>query len=244
MYCTICDPKMKYTECICNDHIRQFEEIHKSIKFTEFSNFKLVKTWSISTMTMCAKFNSPINIENYKACYETKESKNKFYNCLNIYLTVKYQNKSRISLKLFTNGNIQLAGATNVHSATYAIRKIFKRLININCFNTSNPFISDIRICMINSDFKIDKNIKQPFMCSLIDQLKIQTDMNILRYSFNPSKYPGINIKFVHNVNEQTTCSVFRPGSIMITGGNNLKNYREILFKICNFLENNNEILY
>lgn len=243
MHCCICDPKSKYSDCICNPVFKEFDETYYSIKSPEFSNFKIIKDWSISTMTLCAKFNAPITIENYKAFYETKESKSKFYNCLNIYLSVKYQTKSRISIKLFTNGNIQLAGATNVYSATYAIRKIFKRLVKTDCFINGTPFVSDVRICMINSDFKIDKNIKQTEMCSLIDDIIPEGTMNILRYTFNPSKYPGINIKFLHN-GEQTTCSVFRPGSVMITGGNNLKNYKTILDQVFIFLENNNKILY
>lgn len=243
MHCCICDPKSKYTDCICNPVFKDFEDIHSSIKSPECRNFKVVKDWAISTMTICAKFNVSINIEDYKTYYETKESKSKFYNCLNIYLGVKYQNRCKISVKLFTNGNIQLAGATNVYSATYAIRKIFKRLLKSDCFNNGTPFISDVRICMINSDFKIDKNIKQADMCTLLDEIIPLGSTNILRYTFNPSKYPGINIKFLHN-EEQTTCAVFRPGSIMITGGNNLKNYKQILEHLFDFFEKNNKLLY
>ena len=240
MHCSICDPKSKYENCICNDSIKDFHETYETISTNKHSSFDIIKNWSISTMTMCTKFNTPINIEIYKKLYDVRENQNKFYNCINIYLGVKYQQKNKISVKIFTNGNIQLAGILNVVSACYAIRKIFNRLCKSGAF-TGEPYISDTKICMINSDFKINKNIRQQEVCSIID--KNLTSYNILRYSFNPSKYPGINIKFLHN-GQQTTCSIFRPGSIMITGGNNINNYQIILSCVLDFLQNNNQVLY
>lgn len=241
--CLICDPKEKYECCICSDSIRSFDEIHESIKVPSCKNFKTSKNWAISTITLCAKFNSYIDTVLYVKNYGCKETKSKFYNCINLYISVKYQSKVQVSAKIFTNGNIQLAGVTNVRAATYALRKIFNRLLNLGAF-LGDPTISDVRICMINSDFKIDKNIKQADLCSIIDK-KIDEDeeLGIVRYSFNSSKYPGINIKFMHE-ESVTTCAIFRPGSIMITGGNNIKNYKFIIESISNLLENNYELLY
>jgi TATA-box binding protein (TBP) (component of TFIID and TFIIIB) len=168
----------------------------------------------------------------------------RFYNCVNTYISTKYQNKNKVSIKIFTNGNIQLAGILNVTSATYTIRKIFKRLKNINAFsNEREPYISNVRICMINSDFKIDKNIKQAQLCKIIDE----NDYSFIkRYSFIPSKYPGINIKIAENEEDSKciTCSVFRPGSIIITGGNDLNIYKQTLENLLFILKNNNNVLY
>ena len=240
--CLICDPKVKYDYCICNEIIKNFDETFEDIKTFPCEYFNIKKAWTISTITMCAKFNSRIDIDLYAKNYETKETKSKFYNCINLELGVKYQNRFKISAKIFINGNIQLAGVTNVKAAMYAIRKIFKRLQILAAF-LSEPDISDIKICMINSDFKIDKNIKQSDFCSVLDEIITSKKFNILRYSFNSSKYPGINIKFLHDTS-QTTCSIFRPGSIMITGGNDIKNYKKIIETILILLENNYQILY
>jgi len=240
--CLICDPKCKYEQCICNNLIKNFEETHEDIFVHPCEHYSVIKNWTISTITICAKFNAAIDTKLYLKNYEIKETKSKFYNCINIYLSVKYQNKSRVSAKIFTNGNIQLAGVTNVKTATYALRKIFKRLLTLGAF-VGDAYISDIRICMINSDFKIDKNIKQTEFCSILDKCAESNDFNILRYSFNSSKYPGINIKFLHD-ESQTTCSIFRPGSVMITGGNNVKNYKTIIETICDLFKNNYQILY
>lgn len=242
VYCLTCDPKSKYDHCICNDVIRNFEETYEYIKVSPCERYDVIKNWAISTITICAKFNAAIDTTLYLQNYEIKETASKFYNCINIYISVKYQNKSRVSAKIFTNGNIQLAGVTNVKAATYALRKIFKRLLTLGAF-IGDAYISDIRICMINSDFKIGKNIKQTEFCSILDKCVESNDSNILRYSFNSSKYPGINIKFLHD-NSQTTCSIFRPGSIMITGGNNVKNYKTIIENVCDLLKNNYQLLY
>jgi TATA-box binding protein (TBP) (component of TFIID and TFIIIB) len=95
---------------------------------------------------------------------------------------------------------------------------------------------------MINSDFKIDKNIKQSNVCKFLDTKEIGC---IKTYSFNPSKYPGINIKFTNPYSEKLiTCAMFRPGSVIITGGNDINSYKYILNQIFNLLQNNNDFLY
>jgi TATA-box binding protein (TBP) (component of TFIID and TFIIIB) len=245
MNCSICDPKSKYQDCICNENFSDFYDTYNELNSIKSGKtINILKNWSISTMTICCKFNSEIDLQKYRNEYQINNDKKSFYNCINVYTGVKYQFKNRVSLKIFTNGNIQLAGILNVMSATYAIRKIFKRLNNINAFNEEkDPYISDVRICMINSDFKIDKNIKQLLFCEHIDS----SDYDFVnRYSFNPSKYPGINLKVFNpdrrNRKEIITCSIFRPGSIIITGGNDIKSYKFILNKLLFILENNNII--
>lgn len=241
MHCYICDPKSKYENCICNKNFSQFYDIYDSIDCEDCESFKIAKKWSISTMTLCCSFNSCIDLEKYREIYEIKPSNKNFYNAICVYIGVKYQNKNKVSIKIFKNGNIQLAGVTNIRSACYSIRKMFKRLHKNDMFIDPDPSITDLRICMINSDFKIDKNIRQSEFCKIIDNE--QDKYSILRYSFNSSKYPGINIKFKHE-EDLTTCAVFRPGSIMITGGNQIKNYKIIIESLLDILQKYNTILY
>ena len=240
-FCKICDPKCKYSDCICNENFTNFydtyNELH-SIEKTE--NFSLSKNWSISTMTVCCGFNSSIRLQEYIKTYCSEISGKTFYNCINTYTGVKYQSKNRVSIKIFSNGNIQLAGVLNVMSATYAIRKLYRRLYSLDAFD-SESHISNVRICMINSDFKIDKNIKQALVCKFLDESE---NLSIKTYSFNPSKYPGINIKFKNPFNQSIiTCAMFRPGSIIITGGNDINSYKFVLNEILLLLKNN-DFLY
>ena len=241
-HCKICDPKCKFSGCICNENFSQFYDIYNYISNVDsVDDIKMIKKWSISTMTICCSFNCNIHLEKYIAEYIPDVSKLKFYNCINTYTSTKYQSKSRVSIKIFKNGNIQIAGILNVTSACYCIRKLFKRINNIQAFTCeTEPFISNVRICMINSDFKIDKNIKQTLFCKEIDS----GDHDFIRrYSFNPTKYPGINIK-VKTGNKDLTCAIFRPGSIIITGGNDISCYKETLENIFLILKYNKTLLY
>ena len=242
--CHICDPKCKYENCICNENFANFYNIYNEMQSLEsLGDITVVKPWSISTMTICCKFNSSINLEKYSNVYCEEINPKKFYNCINTYISIKYQLKSQISIKIFSNGNIQLAGVLNVKSVTYSIRKIYKRLTSLEAFVDENFHISDLRICMINSDFKIDKNIKQSLLCKL---LETENFSYIKRYSFNPSKYPGINIKFENPYlpGNLISCIIFRPGSIIITGGNDLSSYNYVYEKVLNLLTMSKDILY
>jgi TATA-box binding protein (TBP) (component of TFIID and TFIIIB) len=241
--CTICDPRSQYTDCICNPNFKSFDQVYKN-KFSEdekYTSFNVIKKWDISTMTVCCCFNSVIDTEKYKAVYNDENGKKQFYNCANIYITVKYQNKPKVSAKIFSNGNIQLAGVLNPYSTTYALRKLFKRLSVLNAFTSETAHISNARICMINSDFKIDKYIKQSDLCKILDQGKL----NYLKtYSFNPNKYPGVNIKMQDpDSNKVMSCIVFRPGSVIITGGNDIASYERMYRCIIDAFVRNESLL-
>lgn len=243
--CEICDPKQKYidTPCICHKNFKTFFEDYEKIRsYSNLGSFDILKKWSISTMTICCNFNSIIDHQLYRDRFINNEDSKVFYNCINTYITVKYQDKKRISLKIFKNGNIQLAGVLNVMSATYAVRKVYRRLTEVKAFlNPEFSKITDLRICMINSDFKISKNIKQNVLCDILDTTG---ETIISRYSFDPSKYPGINIKIEDpETKNKLTVAVFRPGSIILTGGFDITLYFKTLKFLLKIL-NNNEIIY
>jgi TATA-box binding protein (TBP) (component of TFIID and TFIIIB) len=135
-----------------------------------------------------------------------------------------------------------MAGVLNVSAMTYGFRKIFKRLSTLKAFEDENEaHISDVKICMINSDFKIDKNIKQSSLCKFFDEKSLSY---IKRYSFNPNKYPAINLKiFNSNGIGTTTCLIFRSGSVMITGGNDILEYSNIYKNFLKIIHDNDSIL-
>tara|TARA_B110000971_G_scaffold209749_1_gene236224 strand:+ start:3069 stop:3545 length:477 start_codon:yes stop_codon:yes gene_type:complete len=154
---------------------------------------------------------------------------------------VKYQDRPKVSAKIFSNGNIQLAGVLNPRASTYALRKIFKRLKTLNAFVSETAKISNVRICMINSDFKIDKFVKQTELCKILDNRDLE---HLKTYSFNPNKYPGVNIKMQEpDFNKVMSCIVFRPGSIIITGGNDINSYEKIYRCIIEAFVRNENIL-
>jgi TATA-box binding protein (TBP) (component of TFIID and TFIIIB) len=135
-----------------------------------------------------------------------------------------------------------MAGVLNVKAMAYGFRKIFKRLLSLKAFEDEDEaYISNVKICMINSDFRIDKNIRQSSLCKFFDEKSLSY---IKRYSFNPNKYPAINLK-IYNSNgiDTTTCLIFRSGSIMITGGNDILEYYKIYNNLLKIINDNDFIL-
>lgn len=243
--CCICDPKSKFTNCICNKGFSLFNQICSNFKLTELDEplkFSIIKPWSISTITACCNFNSQIDVKKYTDFYGCNLNKKRFYNCIHCYIGVKYQDKNKISVKIFSNGKMQMAGVLNVSSMAYGFRKIFKRLTTLQAFrNVDEANISNVKICMINSDFKIDKNIKQSSLCKLFDEKNLSY---IKRYSFNPNKYPAINLKILNSDGISiTTCLIFRSGSVMITGGNDIFEYYNIYNNFLKIINENDSIL-
>ena len=253
--CDICDPKSKFMKCICNRSFSLFTQtcnnFSNSSNSSNFSNsneieeplkFAVVKPWSISTITAVCNFNSNVDVKKYTDFYGCNLNKKRFYNCIHCYIGVKYQDKKKISVKIFSNGKMQMAGVLNVSAMAYGFRKIFKRLSVLQAFEDKDGAeITNVKICMINSDFKINKNIKQSSLCKFFDEKNLSY---IKRYSFNPNKYPAINLKILNSDGIGiTTCLIFRSGSVMITGGNDILEYNIIYNNFLKIINENYSIL-
>lgn len=275
-FCSICDPKKKYFNCICGENWNTFEEHLNTLSNIESP--LILQPMSISTMTLCCNFNSHVDLDTLADLYadsvkyapnakKTKKSNKKecFYNSLLMRMTVKYQsdkkNKNEISVKFFPNGKIQIAGCNTIKSCCYAIRKAYNRVLKSGCFMEDYK-ITESKIVMINTDFKIKYNINQEVLTEILSTKTIDKNFNFLQVIYQSSKYPGINAKFItddnlldyakfqlehgfkkkyHNV---ISILIFRPGSIIITGGNKIYDYTVALNSILNIIsENKSEIL-
>lgn len=267
--CDICDPKKKYSNCICDSSWKSFNDTIQ--KISEYNVDILNVKLRISTITLCCNFNSDIDLskfyKKYKDCIKyTPRTKNtakisSFYNSLLMNMGVKYQSKQTVSIKYFPNGKIQVAGLQTIRACAYCIRKAFNRLSKSGCF-LQEPSVNNPRICMINSDFKINKNIHQDELCKILARFHVNKNGNITQLIFQPSKYPAINVKIIpdHRKEEykehcekkgimkkfENTISllIFRSGSVIITGGKCIQSYSEIYCKILELLSNNTNILY
>ncbi len=162
-----------------------------------------------------------------------KKKRRVFYNQVSIYVMVKGKNKKPVSVKLFLNGAIQMTGCKTVAHAIEALNKIFNELSKIKAIIASKNYclkvvekkfatsieilniknVKDIRIAMINSNFRI--NFK-------IDRAKLHNLMLAENYevSYDPEKHACVNIKYDH-MDKQLSIFVFEGGSIIITGVNN-----------------------
>ena len=254
--CKICDPKCKYNDCICSEDWKNFDKILQDIK--KISPDILLESLRISTITLCFNLNSNINVEQLIKKYPYKNN-GKFYNSYIFNWHTKYQLKKTVSVKIFPNGKAQIAGLSTIKSCAYIIRKIFNKIKPF--FFSDSAKISDVNIVMINSDFKIMNTLNLINFCDILSNNTIQSNGNFLNIVYQPTKYPAINSKFIcnkyledyyhHNYKygfkkKFTKCIsilIFRSGSIIVTGGNNINDYLETYNYILNFIQKHSDLV-
>ena len=252
--CTTCDPKCKYNNCICLEEWKNFDETMNKIK--NVSSKLLVESLRISTITLCFNLNSNIDTDNLIKKYEYK-NKGKFYNSFIFNWHTKYQIKKTVSIKIFKNGKVQITGVNTIKSCCYIIRKIYNKLLNF--YISDNYHLSDIKICMINSDFKISGLLNLYSLCDVCNNYNINKGGNYLNIVYQPIKYPAINCKFIvddklddynnhlylHGIKKKYSHTIsiliFRSGSIIITGGKNINDYLNVYKYLLSLFENNNK---
>ena len=257
-YCKICDPKCKYLDCICAESWKSFDETLEEIK--NVSSEILLESLRISTITLCFNLNSNIDTEGLSKKYVSKNN-GKFYNSLIFNWHTKYQYKTVVSVKIFHNGKVQIAGLSNIKSCAYIIRKV-----NNKCSdyyeNKKEAKITNVKIAMINSDFKISDTLNMTNFCELLSNYSVQTNGNFLSIVYQPIKYPAINTKFICNkyleqyfehvykyslkrkFDKSISILIFRSGSIIITGGNDINDYLDVYKYIINIINLNNKNLF
>ena len=123
--------------------------------------------------------------------------------------------------------------------------------------DNKNIHMNDYRIVLINCDFELEKNI---------DRYKLHNEIIKNNYysSYEPCSYPGVNIKYFINTNntngicccdcmcdgkgngdghgdcKRVTIAVFKSGSIIITGGQNVDQIIKSYNFITKFISNMN----
>ena len=258
MYCNICDPKCKYLDCICAETWKNFDETLYKIK--NVSSEILSQSLRISTITLCFNLNTNIDTIKLGEKYESKNN-GKFYNSLIFNWHTKYQIKTIVSVKIFPNGKVQIAGLSNIKSCAYIMRKIYNKCTEFY-ENKEIAKVSEVKIAMINSDFKINETIDLIKCCELLSNYSIVSNGNFLSIVYQPIKYPAINTKiicdrYIENYNEhiythsfkkkyKNTISVmiFRSGSIIITGANDINDYLFTYEYLINLIKINNKTLF
>ena len=200
---------------------------HEALK--KFDNMSYV---SLSTMTIICNLSRTIDIKQlslnfkspvYPVCilkhtkahdeYElTKRGKTKksFYN----QVTIQYQDVTTKSIKLFSNGRLQMTGMTSIADAHRAANVVCQIIKNIS--NELNEYIDivpiELTVGMINSNFSFGTHLNILKLKSDIEQFD---DVHI---TYDPEVYPGLKIK--HRMSDDSYCSifVFSTGNIVMTG--------------------------
>ena len=195
---------------------------------------------------------------------KNKKDNEHFYNSCSIIIKPSLDIKC-VNIKLFNNGNITLTGSKGELDGYNASTILLNELKNkpeifpeheLSIINESK--IINYRITMINSDFNTN------FKIDLIKLLDILNNLeNNLFIKFNPEKYRGLIIGFFWNENKKNqlgycncptkckgkgngkgdgqckkvTISIFKSGSIIITGGFLIKQIEDAYAFINNILK-------
>ena len=158
-----------------------------------------------------------------------------FYN----QITLHVYNDKIVNVKIFNNGKFQMTGVKNIQQGKNVVNIIYNFLNNLSLdikekiLDNLESKIKDIEIGMINSDFNVGFKINREILHRLV--------INRGYYSsFEPSIYPGVNIKYYYNAStnycglckctqicdgkgkngccKKITVAVFNSGSTIITG--------------------------
>jgi len=151
-----------------------------------------------------------------------------------------------VSVKIFLNGSIQIAGSKSIEQINKSIEcliKILKKRYFVESLNEEihlvesyNFAIKDFKINMINSNFYVNYKINIENLYPLITKRGVKA-------RFEPLSHRCVNIKFVPDTNKETdkpiSIFVFESGSIIITGARNGNNIKAAYEFITNVLDEN-----
>lgn len=143
---------------------------------------------------------------------------------------------SKLSIKIFKNGSIQMSGIKNIQAVNTGLTKLLNELkkeygipTNIDGENNMKIIkfiedsdklsISNFKIDMINSGFTVNYEINR-------ENLYLQLLKNNIECKFEPSIHAGVNIKYYPKdlINKKVSLFVFESGNIIITGAKNIDN--------------------
>jgi TATA-box binding protein (TBP) (component of TFIID and TFIIIB) len=201
----------------------------KSHEFKE--KYNTMSYIGISTITMVCELNTQINIEKltnnftspeYPICFLKKTKKHdeyeitkrgktikSFYN----QITINYFDHSTKSIKVFSNGRLQITGLSSVGDAKKATQYLITILrLSANSTDSLNISVKSAKIAMINSNFSFNIGID-------IIKLKYNLEQKYknMQIIYNPDVYPGLKIKHATN-NGVSSIFVFSTGNVVITG--------------------------
>lgn len=228
------------------DKIQEFVEDYKSLLQIVHERKHVLK---ISTMTMVGELDidslQSLDLKNIKQYVEknkkfvqtkytdnnkdftvTKRGKIKktFFN----QLTINYEDISKKSIKIFTNGKYQITGLSSYIESILLSKEICSWIKE--CNEGMHVKIKTLNIGMINSNFKVAYNINlQELQRIIIENYNIYS-------RYDPDTYPAINIKYVR-LSRIVSIFIFASGNIVITGAKCIIDIKDCYIYINDILE-------
>lgn len=187
----------------------------------------------ITTITMCSKFKQTIDLVQFREGFtafgtlfiklkgssfqgfewKMKEPKKEFYNQVTIGYQDAYTNKS---VKIFTNGSIQVAGCSDLFDCQRILNQL-SFIMKIVLGLTENVPVEEPSVKMINTNFSLNSSVNLHKVIQKLAQSKM------FKVTFDPDRYSAVKVKFCPEEGQkQVTASIFRTGKIIVTGAQTL----------------------
>lgn len=171
-----------------------------------------------------------------------KPSVKNFYNQVTILMKpTNNPNHNYINIKVFKNGSLQMTGCKdmddfiNVANTLIKILKMGKNIRkkngtvkHIDFINDANNInITDVKIRMINSNFKLDYKVDRKKLAKILkNNHGLQTkdkEIGYIECKYEPTGgHSCVNIKYQYDEKNKPSIFVFQTGAIIITGAKNL----------------------
>jgi TATA-box binding protein (TBP) (component of TFIID and TFIIIB) len=167
-----------------------------------------------------------------------KQSKRNFFNQVTILIKPTNDPGSKyINIKVFNNGSLHYTGCKDINDficVTNTLISILKKGIDIKDKNNKrkhipyvedikNMKITDVKIRMINSNFKLDYKVDRKKLALLLRKYHgtrtTDTEIGYVEFKHKPNGgHSCVNIKYIYDENSKPSIFVFQTGSIIITG--------------------------
>lgn len=165
-----------------------------------------------------------------------KPSIKNFYNQVTILMKpTNNPDRNYINIKVFKNGSLQMTGCKdmedffNVTNTLIDILLAGKRINknHVDFINQDSIRIQDIKIRMINSNFRLDYKVDRKKLAKLLKKYHHkntkETEIGYVECKYEPTGgHSCVNIKYQYDEDNKPSIFVFQTGAIIITGAKNL----------------------
>lgn len=171
-----------------------------------------IKTFSSNFAREGVTIRQANEASDYKVSKRGKVKKN-FFN----QVTLNYEDISKKSIKIFSNGKLQMTGLSSFVECNHVANMVLGWIIDT--LSLSNIHMQNMYIGMINSNFSVYKSIDLHKLTNILN--KMENVMSI----YNPESYPAINMKYI-TATIKVSIFIFGTGNIVITGGKSLNDMK------------------
>lgn len=217
-------------------------KLHTIINLDKFAKYVVLKEDEIVSIKFGNRTDTATNRTIVFIKPKKKPSVKNFYNQVTILMKpTNNPERNYINIKVFKNGSLQMTGCkdmddfTNVTTTLINILKTGKTInrhnktIHVKLIKEPEKIgINDVKIRMINSNFKLDYKIDRKKLAKLLKKNHRKntkdTEIGYVECKYEPtSGHSCVNIKYHYDETNRPSIFVFQTGAIIITGAKTLQ---------------------